>query len=142
MAQTYSTELQPTQLSPAQLPSATQGYMARFRRFRASITLAAQASGDTVVLANIPAGYCFAGGEVTSSVTLGTATIAIGNSTTAGKYRAAAVFTAVDTPTPIGTAASLSAQPSTAQEQVLLTVGTAALPGAGTLVVDLYFSGP
>lgn len=142
MAQTFSTELQPTQLSPAQLPSATQGYMARFRRYRASITLAAQASADTVVLANIPAGYCFAGGEITSSVSLGTATVSVGNATTPAKYKAAAVFTSVDTPTPFGPAAALAAQPSTAQEQVILTVGTAALPGAGTLVVDLYFSGP
>jgi hypothetical protein len=142
MAQTYSTELSPTQLSPAQLPSATSGYGARVHRYRASITLASQASGDTVVLANIPAGQCFAGGELISSVSLGTATVAIGNATTAGKYRAAAVFTATDTPTPFGTAASFAADPSTAQEQVLLTVGTAALPSSGTLVVDLYFSGP
>lgn len=142
MAQTYSNELAPTQLSPAQLASATQGVGARVHRYRASITLASQASGDTVVLADIPAGQCFAGGELVSSVSLGTATVAIGNSTTAGKYRAAAVFTATDTPTPFGTAASFAADPSTAQERVLLTVGTAALPASGTLVVDLYFSGP
>lgn len=142
MAQTYSTELQPTQLSPAQLPSATQGYGARVHRYRASITLASQASGDTVVLANIPAGQCFAGGELVSSVSLGSATVAVGNATTAGKYRAAGTFTAVDTPTPFGPATALAAVPSTAQEQVVLTVGTAALPASGTLVVDLYFSGP
>jgi len=142
MAQTFSTELQPTQLSPAQLPSATSGYGARFRRYRASITLASQASADTVVLANIPAGYCFAYGVITSGVSLGTATVAIGNASSAGKYRAAAVFTATDTPTPFGTAAAVAGVPSTAQEQVLLTVGTAALPASGQLVVDLYFSGP
>jgi hypothetical protein len=142
MAQTYSNELAPTQLSPAQLPSATQGYGARPRRYRASITLASQASGDTVVLVNIPAGYCFAGGDLVSSVSLGTATVAIGNASSAGKYRAAAVFTAVDTPTPFGGAVAFAGAPSTAQEQVLLTVSTAALPASGTLVVDLYFSGP
>jgi hypothetical protein len=142
MAQTYSNELAPTQLSPAQLPSATQGVGARIHRYRASITLNSQASGDTVVLANVPAGQCFAGGELVSSVSLSTATVAIGNATTAGKYRAAAVFTATDTPTPFGTAAAFAADPSTAQEQVILTVGTAALPSSGTLVVDLYFSGP
>lgn len=142
MAQTFSTELQPTQLSPAQPPSATSGYGARYRRYRASITLAAQASADTVVLANIPAGYCFAFGVITASVSLGTATVAVGNSGAAGKYRTAAVFTATDTPTPFGNTAAVASLPATAQEQVLLTVGTAALPGAGTLVVDLYFSGP
>jgi hypothetical protein len=142
MAQTFSNELAPTQTSPAGVPSATQGYGARIHRYRASITLAAQASADTVVLANIPAGQCFVRGDVTSSVSLGTATVAVGNATTPAKYKAAAVFTAVDTPTPFGGAVAIAAQPSTAQEQVILTVGTAALPGAGTLVVDLYFSGP
>lgn len=142
MAQTFSNELAPTQTSPAGVPSATQGYGARYRRYRASITLASQASADTVVLANIPAGYCFAGGVITASVSLGTSTVAVGNATTPGKYRAAAVNTAVDTPTNFGTAATLAAAPSTAQEQVILTVGTAALPASGTLVVDLYFSGP
>lgn len=142
MAQTYSTELQPTQLSPAQLPSATSGYGARFRRYRASIALAAQASGDTVVLANIPAGYCFAFGVITTDTSLSTATVSVGNAGSAAKYKAAAVFTATDTPTLFGKASAVSGVPATAGEQVLLTVGTAALPGSGTLVVDLYFSGP
>lgn len=142
MAQTFSNELAPTQTSPAGVPSATQGYGARIHRYRASITLAAQASADTVVLANIPAGQCFVRGDVVSSVSLGTATISVGNATTPAKYKAAAVFTAVDTPTPFGPATAIAGAPSTAQEQVILTVGTAALPGAGTLVVDLYFSGP
>lgn len=142
MAQTFSNEIAPTQLSPAQLPSATQGYMARVRRYRASITLASQAAADTVVLANIPSGYCFAYGVLTASVSLGSSTVAVGNSTAAGKYRVAAVNTAVDTPAVFGTAAAVSGVPSTSQEQVILTVATAALPASGTLVVDLYFSGP
>lgn len=142
MAQTYSTELQPTQLSPAQLPSATSGYGAHNRRYRASITLAAQASGDTIVLANIPAGMCFSYGVLTSGVSLGTATVSVGNASDAAKYRAAAVFTATDVPTSFGKASAVAGIPSTAQEQVLLTVGTAALPASGQLVVDLYFAGP
>lgn len=142
MTQTYSTELQPTQLSPAQLPSATSGYGARLHRYRASITLASQASGDTVVLANIPAGQCFAKGVIVTDTSLGTATVSVGNASSAAKYKAAAVFTATDTPTAFGKAAAVAAVPSTAQEQVLLTVGTAALPASGQLVVDLYFSGP
>lgn len=142
MAQTYSTELQPTQLSPAQLASATSGYGARLHRYRASITLASQASGDTVVLAKIPAGQCFAHGVIVTDTSLGTATVAVGNSSSAAKYKAAAVFTATDTPTLFGKAAAVAGDPSSAQEDVLLTVGTAALPASGQLVVDLYFSGP
>jgi len=142
MPQTYSTELQPTQLSPAQLPSATSGYGARLHRYRASIVLAGQASGDTVVLANIPAGQCFAYGSLVTDTSLGTATVSVGNASSAAKYKAAAVFTATDTPTAFGKASAIAGVPSTAQEQVLLTVGTAALPSSGSLVVDLYFSGP
>lgn len=140
MAQTFSTELAITQASPAGVPSANEGYGARLHRYRASITLASQASGDTIVLANVPAGCVFAGGDIVSSVSLGSATVAIGNSTSAGKYRAAAVFTATDTPTQFGTATAYAGAASSAVEQVLLTVGTAALPSSGQLVIDLYFS--
>lgn len=142
MAQTYQSLLSGIDSLPVVKPSAIDGYEARLRRFRATITLASQASGDTIVLADIPAGFLFAGGELTSSVSLGTATVAVGNSTTAGKYRAAAVFTATDTPTNFGLASALAGSASTANERVLLTVGTAALPASGTLVVDLFFSHP
>lgn len=142
MAQTYSTLLSGIDSLPVVKASAIDGYEARVRRFRAPITLASQASGDTIVLADIPAGFLFAGGEITTDTSLGTATVAIGNSTTAGKYRAAAVFTATDTPTNFGTAATLAGSASTATERVILTVGTAALPASGKLVVDLYFSHP
>lgn len=142
MAQTYQSLLSGIDSLPVVKPSAIDGYEARLRRFRATITLASQASGDTIVLADIPAGFLFAGGELTASVSLGTATVAVGNSTTAGKYRAAAVFTATDTPTNFGVTAALAGSASTANERVILTVGTAALPASGTLVVDLFFSHP
>jgi len=142
MAQTFSTELAPTQASPAGVPSASNGYGARVHRYRASITLAAQASGDTVVLANIPPGSCFAGGDIVSDTSLGTATVSIGNASSAAKYKAAAVFTATDTPTQFGKAAAYAGAASSAVEQVLLTVGAAALPSSGQLVIDLYFSSP
>lgn len=142
MAQTYQTLLAGIDSLPVVKAGAIDGYEARLRRFRCLIPLASQASGDTVVLADIPAGFVFAGGEITTDTSLSTATVAIGNSTTAGKYRAAAVFTATDTPTNFGTAAALSGAVSTATERVLLTVGTASLPASGKLVVDLYFSHP
>jgi hypothetical protein len=142
MAQTYSVECAGIDFVPSIKPSAISAYHARLRRFRATVTLASQASGDTVVLADIPSGFVFAGGEMVSSVSLGSSTVALGNASAAGKYRAAAVFTAVDTPTPFGPATAFSGAASTATERVLLTVGTATLPASGTLVVDLYFSHP
>jgi hypothetical protein len=119
-------------------------YGARVKRLRATITLAAQATTDTLVLGNLPAGATFAYGVLTSSVSLATATLAIGPSTATGKYRTAATFTATDTPTLFGnTAAVGAADPALAAEETVIgTIATAALPGSGTLVVDLYYSMP
>lgn len=121
------------------------------RRYRAVVTLAAQAAG-AYALVTLPPGHTFAYGVVTSSVSLGTSTIAVGIAGSAAKYKAAAVFTAVDTPTLFGNAAAVgaaSALTSTVgsspkgtgvDEAVILTVAAAALPASGTLVVDIYTS--
>lgn len=143
MAETYATEVAGLDTIPSTKSSGAV-HNARLRRFRATVEYDGQASGDTVVLADVPAGYAFAFGVLTASATAGaSATIAIGVSGTAGKYRAAATFTAANTPTLFGTAAGAKASPLTDKERVILTVGTAALPtSADYIVVDLYFSGP
>lgn len=119
-------------------------YHARLKRMRATIALAAQATTDTLILGNLPMGATFAFGVIVSSVSLGSSTLAIGISGTAGKYRAAAAFTAVDTPTLFGPASVIgAADPAlAADEQVIGTIAAAALPGSGTLVIDLYYSMP
>lgn len=141
MANTFATEaaLYLNNVPSKMADGAAHG--ANSRRYRATITLASQASGDTITLAQIPAGAFFDSGSITSSVSLGTSTIAIGIAGTPAKYKAAAVFTAVDTPTDFGTAAAKGNQTKlAAPETVILTITTAALPASGTLVVDLYFS--
>lgn len=142
MAQTYSLEVSPQYATPpGKSPGSVQG--GRFRRWRSTIPLASQPSADTVVLANIPAGHTFAFGVITGSVSLGTSTAAIGVAGAATKYRGAAVNTGVDAPALFGTAAGAAMDPLGASgEQVLLTIGAAALPASGTLVVDLYYSAP
>ena len=123
-------------------PAATV-YGARLKRLRGSFTMATQTTSDTLVIGNLPAGATFAFGKLTSSVSLGTSTIAVGITGTTGKYRAAAVFTATDTPTDFGTAAQVAnSTPLAAEEQVFVTIATASLPASGTLVVDLYYSMP
>lgn len=107
--------------------------------FPAVVTLAAQTTSDTIVLAKVPAGYRFLRGNITSSVSLGTSTVAIGISGSTGKYRTAAVFTATDTPTAFGNAAAVGAK-LTAEETIFITIGTASLPASGRLVVDLVFA--
>ena len=113
----------------------------QLRRFRATVTMAAQTTSDTIVLAKIPRSHVFAYGVLTTSATLGTSTIAIGITGTTGKYRAAATFTATDTPTMFGIATVAGGSVLSSEETVFITIGTATLPGSGTLVVDLYFSG-
>lgn len=111
----------------------------KLRRFRADINLASQASGDVGTLLTLPRGYRFAYGVLNTDTSLGTATISIGVSGTAAKFRAAAVFTATDTPTLFGKQAPTEEAEGSEQE-ILLTVGTAALPAAGNLTVDIYAS--
>lgn len=143
MAEFFATEMAGTESSPALKASgAVQG--GRMRRFRATIEYDGQASGDTIVLANVPAGHAFSHGVLTASATAGgTATIAIGTAASAGKYRTAAIFTAANTPTHFGNAAAVKADPLTAAERVIATIGAAALPtSTDFLVVDLYFTAP
>lgn len=140
MAQTYATEVAGLGTTPTTNSNgAVQG--GRIRRFRATITLASQADGDTVVLAQVPAGYAFAYGIINASATLGSSTVAVGIAGTAAKYRAAAVFTAA-APTLFGLSTAVDDAPLSAGETVILTNTTAALPSSGTLIVDLYFSAP
>lgn len=141
MAQTYASEVSGLNTTPVgNANGAVQG--GRVRRFRATITLASQADGDTVVLAKVPAGYAFAYGVINASATLGsTATVAIGVAGTAGKYRTAATFTAA-APTLFGNVAAVDDAPLTAEETVIMTVAAAALPSSGTCTVDLYYSAP
>jgi hypothetical protein len=112
---------------------------ARLKVYRARIDLAAQAVvgiGETIDFFDLPPGFLPWFGFIHSSVTLGaTATLAIGIAGTAGKYRAAAVFTTPDAPTLFGVAANLA--PLTAKERLIGTVGVAALPASGILIVGM-----
>jgi len=141
MANTYANEVAGLGTSPTtKLNGGVHG--GRIRRFRASFTMAAQASGDTITLAQVPAGYAFAYGIINASATMGgTATVAIGTAASAGKYRAAAIFTAA-APTLFGVNTAVDDDALTDAETVILTVGAASLPGSGTAYVDLYYSAP
>lgn len=141
MAQTYANEVSGLYDVPATKPSA--GVVGgRMRRFRATFSLASQASGDTIVLAKIPPGHTFSHGLINGSATFGaSATVAIGTAADAEKYRAAATFTAA-APTLFGKVGASNGAALAAEETVILTVGTAALPSSGSGEVDLYFSAP
>jgi hypothetical protein len=126
-------------LPQAQADSAQVG--AKRRRTRASFKLNAQASGDTLELADLPIGAVFGGITMTSGASLATSTVAVGIAGNTAKYKAAAVFTAVDTPTGYGKAAALAQAPLAAAETLIATIAVAALPNTGEdLVFDIHYT--
>lgn len=142
MADLFSTETAGLFSRPVVKASAG-AYGGRMRRYRASITLAAQATTDNILVAILPNGSIFMAGWITASVSLATSVVAIGTNkvhASNGQYRAAATYTVVDTPTVFGLTAAISAAAVTSDTPVYLTIATAALPGAGTMVVDIIAS--
>lgn len=137
MAVLYGTYTAPVGTTPrGNVSGAHQG--ARVRVYRETITLATQTTSDQIIIAdNVPVGSTFLYGILTTTVTLGTSTVAIGITGTTGKYRAAATFTAVDTPTLFGVTAGQA--PLTAAETVFITIATASLPASGTLTTALFY---
>ena len=120
------------------IPGAAGG---RLRRHRATIDLAAQATIDTITIAQVPKDQAFAFGLLTADTSLGTSTIAVGIAGTTGKYRAALVHTTpLNIPVLFGPLAAVEGL-TAAQEKIFITIAAAALPGAGKLMIDLYFSG-
>ena len=115
-------------------------YGGKLKRYRATITMASQASGSVFVLANIPTGEQFAFGVINTDTSTGTATVEIGNSGNASAYAAAAAHTTTNSPTLFGNVSNSDGSGYSSPEQVLLTTGTAALPASGTLEVDIYTS--
>lgn len=123
---------------PVDLPMAGDIH-GRVRVFNEKVVLASQPTSDTIEVARMPKGARVLYGIVSSTISLGSSTLAIGIAGTTGKYRAGAVFTAVDTPTLFAPAA-VAGEPLTAEEIVILTIGAAALPASGTLRVMLFYT--
>lgn len=131
------------------------------RCFIETVTYAAQASGTVIGVARLPVPFTLLGIMLITSASTATATLALGNAgdTNGAIYKAAAVLTATDTPTWYGLtaktgvlissgvdylgAATSYASPGTVggggYEDIILTVGTAALPGAGTLRLFFHY---
>lgn len=105
----------------------------------ATFTCASDAAATYTAPIKLPKGARVLCGFINASATMGaSATIAIGIAGATGKYRAAATYTTGDTFTLLGLNATVLA-PLTAEEQILLTVGTAALPSSGRLVIGFLY---
>ena len=112
----------------------------RVRAMTDTVTYAAQTTSDTIVLfgKKLPVGAVVLGGEVVTSATTGTSTIAIGITGSTTKYLAATAYTTANIPVKFGSAAGVLAT-TTAEEQLFITIGTGNLPASGTLDVILYY---
>lgn len=131
MTKRYSNELQQALVNTSVIDGKVKAY-------QATITLAAQDTGDTIVIAKALQGEKFVAGIITTDTSLGSSKIQIGYADDADKYRADAVFTATNTPTLFGNAAAMAAL--AADEEIIITVGTADLPASGTLKVTMLFA--
>lgn len=147
MAQYLSNELANTTTGlsttvPAGYKPAATRIGARTKTFSATVTLASQTTSDTIKLFTLPVGVTFLKGWINTSATLGASTVAIGNAGSTGKYRAAATATSTDTPLDFGVTAAVAGAPSTAEEDVIITIATANLPSSGTMTVTFLVSAP
>lgn len=112
----------------------------RVRTASATLTYSSQSAGaqtfDTAL--TLPIGAQVVGGTISTSVTTGSATVALGITGSTAKYKAAAAVTATTAAAiAIPHAALLSAL--TAEEDVFVTTASAALPASGTLKVILHY---
>lgn len=131
MSKTYCNELKQPLINTSVIDGKTKAY-------QATIDLAAQASGDTIVIAKARQGEKFVGGIITTDTSLGSSKIKIGNAADDDKYRAEAVFTAVNTPTMFGNAAAMAALED--DEEIAIAITTANLPASGTLKISMLFA--
>jgi hypothetical protein len=104
---------------------------------------AAVTTADQLVVGKALKGWAFKGGTLIADATMGAAaTLAIGNATTVNKYRTAAVFTAVNTPTAFGAGQAGAFDDLTADEEIIITIAAASLPAAGKLIVLMDYLVP
>ena len=107
---------------------------------------AAQLNGDILNIgAPLPAGSRFLYGLLLATVTVGTATIAIGFTPVDGSaadpnaYRLAATFTTANLPVLFGHTAGIQTVLAV-ESQIDLTIGTANFPAGGELSIMLFFA--
>lgn len=122
MAETKCEELKAEQISASQKGC-------RVKAINATILMAAQAVNDLIEIGTIKKGERFLYGTITTTTSTGSATVAIGNKTTADKYKTAQAHTNTDVVEVFGK--TLAQDVNSVNEVVYAKVGTAALPSAG-----------
>ena len=124
---------------------------ARNRIFVATITLAAQASGSVIGVARLPMLSAITGITLVTDTSLGTATIALGDTNNAARFLAAQTFTTINTPTRVGLTSAhgvpitsgydcVSGLASLTYEDMVLTTAVASLPGSGNFTIIIEYA--
>lgn len=123
--------------APGYIPSALLSGKKRIAL--AEFTCATDVVGSYTVPIVLPRGARVMNLFLNGSATMGaSATIAIGIAGATGKYRAAAVYTAVDTFSVFALNAAIGVA-LTAAEQILMTVAAASLPASGRLLIGFEY---
>jgi hypothetical protein len=112
-------------------------------RLRATIEYDGQASGDDIVLGDLPEGAVLDRVTMKASATAGaTATIALGWAGATGAIRSAATFTTANSEVEVALPAAIKTA-LTEKKRLLATIAAAALPtSANYLVVNVYYTLP
>lgn len=141
MANFNTTQIAGMVTAPFQLPTAELGYGAKEYCYLTSITYASQASGSTITGPTVPKGRLVKSIELFTSVSTGSATLAVGNATTAAKYIAAAAITSAGVSTEGNLAIADPPVISTADESIIVTTAAASLPASGVLWIIAHTVG-
>lgn len=136
MATSYGAQMTKVTTGAVNSPGFVNGSL---RVFSEQVTYATQTTGDTVYVARLPKGSVFLYGMLNTSVTLGTATLAIGITGATQKYLIARTLTVTGTPTAFGVNAAVGVA-VTQDEDLYITIAETALPTSGKLDVDVYYS--
>ena len=138
MTTLYGTQMAKLRVAPQAVPE--PGFVdGTVRVFNEKIALSGQTTTDVIEVARLPKGAVPLYGLLLTDTSLGAATVAIGVSGNAGKYRTGGTFTVTDAPTPFGAAAG-AGEALSAEESVFISIGAASLPVSGTLRVMFFYS--
>ncbi|PNU05810.1 hypothetical protein [Novosphingobium guangzhouense] len=105
------------------------------------VTGTAWASGDTVVLGKKPVGCKVTAVRLTTGTSLGTSTVSIGTAAAPAKYVNAATLTATNVPTVLGPLASTLDDDPGAEEELIATIGVAAIVAGTELTFEIEHCG-
>lgn len=121
----------------------------RVRNFATTLALASQTNGTTLGVARIPLPAMVTRITMLTDTSLGSSTVALGDASDTAKFKAAATFTATDTPTSVGKQSALatviysgydcqSGAAKNGYTDITMTIGAANLPSSGnfTLMIE------